>query len=144
MKQDQKQPHLKRIYHKAESGFEKLTSLATMILGNSITFLFALCLVLFWWMNNLTNRPNIHEIIGDIIFGLTFLCLFIIQKSFNRFSAGLHLKVNELVSATENAKNTVMNAEVKTELEIIELAKEYIDLASQLAEENESKPKGDV
>ena len=144
MKQDQKQPHFKRIYHKAESGFEKLTSLATMILGNSITFLFALCLVLFWWMNNLTNHPSIHEIIGDIIFGLTFLCLFIIQKSFNRFSAGLHLKVNELVSATENAKNTVMNAEVKTELEIIELAKEYTDLASQLAEENESKPQEEV
>jgi low affinity Fe/Cu permease len=134
-----KHPPIKRMYHHAESGFEKLTSLATMILGNSITFLMALCLVLFWWMNNLTNHPNIHEIIGDIIFGSTFLSLFIIQKSFNRFSAGLHLKINELVAASENARNAVMNADVKSELEIIELAKEYIDLAAQMAEENEPK-----
>jgi len=144
MTPEQKHPPIKRMYHHAESGFEKLTSFATMILGNSITFLFALCLVLFWWMNNLTNHPSIHEIIGDIIFGSTFLCLFIIQKSFNRFAAGLHLKINELVSATENAKNTVMNADVKTELEIIELAKEYIDLATQMAEENEPKPEEEV
>ena len=37
-----------------------------------------------------------------------------------------------------------MNADVKSELEIIELAKEYIDLAEQMAEENESKPEPEV
>ncbi|WP_309641160.1 low affinity iron permease family protein [Flavobacterium sp.] len=132
---------MKIIYRHAETGFEKLTSIATVILGNSITFIFAFCLVLFWWINNyLTNTPNIHEIIGDIIFGSTFLSLFIIQKSFNRFSAGLHLKVNELVAASDNARNTVMNVDVKTEHEIIELTKEYIDLAEQIEEDNDHVP----
>jgi len=38
-----------------------------------------------------------------------------------------------------------MNAEIKTELEIIELAKEYSDLAEQLDKEiQEQLPKDDV
>ena len=129
---------MKIIYRHAETGFEKLTSIATVILGNSITFIFAFCMVLFWWINNyLYHNPGIHEIIGDIIFGSTFLSLFIIQKSFNRFSAALHLKINELVAANDNARNAVMNVDVKTEHEIIELSKEYIDLAEQIEEDEE-------
>jgi low affinity Fe/Cu permease len=126
-----------KIYSHLEQVFEKLTSTATTILGNSITFIFALCLVLWWWINNLFTTQDLHQIIGDIIFGITFLSLFIIQKSFNRFSASLHLKVNELVSSHETASNAVMNAEVKTEREITELSKEYSELAEKIRELDE-------
>ena len=129
---------MKNIYIGAEHLFEKLTSLATTILGNSITFIVALCLVLFWWTNNIFTTRDVHQIIGDIIFGVTFLSLFIIQKSFNRFSGSLHLKLNELVASTETARNTVMNAEVKTEREITELSKEYTELAEQIEEIEDS------
>lgn len=117
-----------------EHVFEKLTSTVTTILGNSITFVFALFLVLAWWVNNLFTTRDVHQIIGDIIFGITFLSLFIIQKSFNRFSGSLHLKVNELVSSHETASNAVMNAEIKTEREITELSKEYSELAEKIEE----------
>jgi low affinity Fe/Cu permease len=117
-----------------EHVFEKLTSTATTILGNSITFVFALCLVIAWWINNLFTTRDVHQIIGDIIFGITFLSLFIIQKSFNRFSGSLHLKVNELVSSHETASNAVMNAEIKSEREITELSKEYSELAEKIEE----------
>jgi low affinity Fe/Cu permease len=92
----------------------------------------ALFLVLFWWANNLFTTHDVHQILGDIIFGTTFLSLFIIQKSFNRFSASLHLKVNELISSHEPANNSVINAEIKTEREISELSKEYAELAAKL------------
>ena len=68
-----------------------------------------------------------HQNIGDFIFGTTFLSLFIIQKSFNKYSALLHLKVNELISSHETANNSVMDTNEKTEKEITELAKEYIE-----------------
>lgn len=123
---------MKNIYISVEHLFEKLTSLVTTILGNSITFIVALALVLFWWTNNIFTTRDLHQIIGDIIFGITFLSLFIIQKSFNRFSGSLHLKLNELVSSNETARNTVMNAEEKTEREITELSKEYTELAEQI------------
>ena len=128
-----------KIYRKTETLFEKLTSIATIILGNSITFILALIMVVFWWINNLFNHPDIHIIIGDIIFGITFLSLFIIQKSFNRFSGSLHLKVNELISSHEQASNKVINAEVKSELEINELSKEYTELAEQIKELEDDK-----
>lgn len=120
------------IYGLMEKIFERLVSIVTSILGNSITFILAFCLVIFWWANNLFTTNDIHQIIGDIIFGTTFLSLFIIQKSFNRFSGSLHLKVNELVSSHEPANNSVINAEEKTEREITELSKEYAELADQV------------
>lgn len=122
-----------KIYGFTERIFERLVSVATIILGNAITFIFAVGLVLFWWINNLFTTRDIHQIVGDIIFGTTFLSLFIIQKSFNRFSASLHLKINELISSHEPANNSVINAEIKTEREITELVKEYTELAEQVA-----------
>lgn len=130
---------MKKIYSYLEHLFEKLTSTATIILGNPITFIVALCLVLWWWINNLFTTRDVHQIIGDIIFGITFLSLFIIQKSFNRFSASLHLKVNELVSSHETASNAVLNADEKTEREITELSKEYSELAEQIKELGEQE-----
>jgi low affinity Fe/Cu permease len=125
---------MNKMYSFTEGVFEKLVSLATSILGNSITFILALCLVLFWWINNFFTSWDAHEIIGDIIFGTTFLSMFIIQKSFNKFSGSLHLKVNELVSSHETAKNSVINAEEKTEREITKLSKEYAELAEEVKE----------
>lgn len=110
-----------------ERHFEKLVSLATTILGNSITFMLACILVFFWWISTLLSSNNLHQNIGDFIFGTTFLSLFIIQKSFNRYSALIHLKINELISSHEKANNSVMNTNLKTEQEIIELSKEYIE-----------------
>jgi low affinity Fe/Cu permease len=114
------------MYLKIELIFERLTSIATRILGNSITFIMAFILVVFWWSTNLFTSNNMHQNIGDIIFGTTFLSLFVIQKSFNRYSALIHLKVNELISSHESANNSVMNTGEKTEQEIRELSKEYI------------------
>ena len=104
-----------KIYRATEIIFEKLVSLAMVILGNSITFIVALALVLVWWINNLLEKADAHQTIGDVILGITFLSLFIIQKSFNKFSASLHLKVNELVSSHESASNSVINVEDKTD-----------------------------
>ena len=118
---------MKEIYCKMERHFEKLVSFATTILGNSITFMLACILVFFWWISTLLSSNNLHQNIGDFIFGTTFLSLFIIQKSFNRYSALIHLKINELISSHANANNSVMNTNLKTEQEIIELSKEYIE-----------------
>jgi low affinity Fe/Cu permease len=125
---------MKNIYRHTERGFEKLTSIATAILGNSITFIIALGTVIFWLTNKRFYTQDIHSAIGDVILGVTFLYLFIIQKSFIHFSASLHLKVNELVASHKAASNAVMNAEEKTEEEIAELSKEYTDLAEQIKE----------
>ena len=119
---------MKIIYSHTETFFEKLSSVASAILGNSITFIIALGTVIFWLSNKQFYTQDIHHCIGDVILGITFLSLFIIQKAFNRFSASLHLKLNELVASHEPASNLVINSENKTEKEINELSKEYTEL----------------
>jgi low affinity Fe/Cu permease len=131
---------MKNIYRHTENGFEKLASIAIAVLGNSITFIIALCTVLFWLGNKEFYMQDIHNIIGDIILGIAFLSLFIIQKSFNRFSASMHIKLNELVASHEPANNKVINAEGKTEYEITELSKEYAGLAEMAKEVDEPTP----
>jgi low affinity Fe/Cu permease len=129
---------MKNIYRQSERGFEKLASVAIAALGNSITFIAAIFLVIFWLTNKKFYTQDIHNCIGDIILGIAFLSLFIIQKSFNRFSASVHLKVNELLASHEPAKNAVINIESKTEHEIVELSKEYAQLAEELQSEADS------
>lgn len=123
-----------RIHEHTELFFERLTCTATIVLGNSVTFIFAFCLVLFWFTNKSFITQDIHAIIGDVILSITFLSLFIIQKSFNKFSSSLHLKINELVSSNESANNAVIDMETKTESEITEFSKEYTELAKQVHE----------
>lgn len=127
---------MKNIYRYLERGFEKLTSLAIVILGNSITFIVALFTVIFWLSDKQFYIQDIHYFIGDVILGVAFLSLFIIQKSFNRFSALLHLKVNELVASDEYASNVVINAGEKSEHEITLLTKEYVELTVQEEEKS--------
>ena len=131
---------MKKLYKRTESGFEKLVSVAIAILGNSITFIIAFCMVIFWLSNKRFYNQDIHNSIGDVILGIAFLSLFIIQKSFNRFSASLHLKVNELLKSHDPANNAVINAEEKSEHDLIELSKEYAQLADQAKENKNEKP----
>lgn len=135
---------MKSAYRSIERLFEKLTSIATRILGNSISFIIAFILVAFWWATNLFTSDDSHQNIGDIIFGITFLSLFVIQKSFNRYSALVHLKINELISSHEPANNSVMNTAEKTEQEIRDLSKEYLEeelevLIEEIALENKKE-----
>lgn len=128
-------------YWNVEKGFEKVAAVATVVLGNSIAFIVALVFIIIFWFGKGYFAPAVSETLRDIIHGITFLSLFIIQKSFNRFSASLHLKVNELVSSHILADNLVINAEAKTEYEINELSKEYTELAEKAKEEADAKTK---
>jgi len=130
---------MKNIYRHTENGFEKLASIAIAILGNSITFIVALCTVIFWLTNKQFYVQDIHACISDVLLGIAFLSLFIIQKSFNRFSGSLHLKVNELVASHEPASNAMIGVENKTENEIIELAREHVELIELVRKEKEEE-----
>ena len=122
-------------YQKLDQSFEKTTSVFTKILGNPITFLLATLLIIFWLGNIDYQTQTINDIIRDYVYGVSFLTLFIIQKSFNHFSASLNLKINELIATNAAANNEILNIESKTEQEIFELQKEYTDLANKHKEQ---------
>ncbi|WP_462220477.1 low affinity iron permease family protein [Ferruginibacter sp.] len=124
------------LYRSIEKIFEKLTAAATVVLGNSITFILALSTVIYWLTNKQYNAQNFQESLRDIILSVTFLSFFIIQKSFNRFSALLHFKINELIASHEHANNAVILAEEKTEHEINSLSKKHAEENGEIVDEN--------
>ncbi len=132
---------MQKLYRSLESRFDKLTSLVLSILGNSITFVIALVTVGYWLSQEEFYKQDLHECIGDVFLAITFLAFFMIQKWFNHFSAALHLKLNELVSSHDNASNSVINIEHKTEEEIKEIAKEYVEMVQLMQEDTTDEDK---
>ena len=123
---------MKYLYKSFENIFERFSLSATRVLGNSITFSIALILVIRYFTDPKVYTKPRNELIMDAIFSITFLSIFIIQKSVNRFSAALHLKMNELVASHDTASNRIINVEEKTEEEIRELGKHYSAMAEKV------------
>ena len=113
------------IHSYIERGFDRLAGTVIRVLGNSITFIIALCMVIYWITSEEFLAQNLHGILRDSFLAVTFLSFFIVQKAVNRYSAALHIKLNELVASHDKASNKVVNIEGKTEEEIREIAKEY-------------------
>jgi len=130
---------MKKYYTQLEWGFERLATIFIAVLGNSITFVIALGVVIFWLFNKQFYSQGIHDALRDVISGISFLCLFILQKAFNRFTATMHLKLNELVSSHEPARNDVIHLEDKSEHEIKELTKEISNQALKAADDQKAK-----
>lgn len=122
---------MKIVYKAIEHGFEKLTDTALKVYGNSITFLIAFILVVVYLADRRFYQEDFHDAIRDIILCITFLSFFIIQKAFNKYTAAINLKMNELIATHENASNELVSIENKTEAELKELSKEYEQLTAQ-------------
>lgn len=129
---------MKSLYKTLERIFEIFSGTAIKIFGNSITFIIAVILVIIYLTSQKVYQQNFHDMVYDIILCVTFLGFFIIQKSFNKYSAALHLKMNELVAAHEKASNRMVDIENKTEEELRELGKHYSTLAAK-AEDSQDK-----
>jgi low affinity Fe/Cu permease len=56
---------------------------------------------------------------------ITFLMVFLIQRSQNKDSLAIHLKLNEIVAALEGASNRLINVEDLTEQEVLTLRRHY-------------------
>lgn len=128
---------MKNVYRSIEMLFEKLSMLVTRILGNSITFLLALVLVIIYFSDAKVYEQPRSTIIMNVIFAITFLSLFIIQKTMNHFSKALHIKMNELVASHGDASNLLINVEDKTEEELHELSKHFSKLAKDAQTSNQ-------
>ena len=66
---------------------------------------------------------------------VTFLMVFLIQRTQNKDALAIHVKLNELVAAVKGASNRVVDIEALTESELKELEKHYAELARLAREE---------
>lgn len=66
---------------------------------------------------------------------VTFLMVFLIQRTQNKDSLALHLKLNEIVACLEGASNRLVNVEDLTEAEVRELHDRYQEVSARAQHE---------
>ena len=114
-----------------ENYLEKLSSKVACVAGTSTAFIVAVSLVLIW----IISGPFFHYsntwqlVINTCTTIVTFLMVFLIQRSQNKESMAVNLKLNELVAAHAQASNRLVSVEDLTEEELKVLHKFYANIA---------------
>jgi low affinity Fe/Cu permease len=126
---------MKVFYKKTEEAFESFSGSAVRLFSNPFTFIIAIILVILYLGNKPLLKQSFHDNIYDFILCFTFLGFFIIQKALSKYNAALNLKINELLSAHEQASNRMVNIEKKSATELEELNKHYHEIGDKAEKE---------
>ncbi|MDN3583460.1 low affinity iron permease family protein [Mucilaginibacter flavus] len=124
---------------KKSNFFERFSNWATAATGSSAAFFIAIGTIVVW----LITGPVFHYsdtwqlIINTGTTIVTFLMVFLIQKSQNKDSKAIHLKLNELLASHEGTSNRMVNIEDLTEEELDHLYKFYRQLSNLAEKEND-------
>jgi low affinity Fe/Cu permease len=106
---------------------ERLATVVARWTGSTSAFSLALTIILVWGFTGpLFRFSDTWQLVintGTTI--VTFLMVFLIQRSQNKDSLAIHLKLNELVAAVEGASNRLIDVESLTEDELNVLHRYY-------------------
>jgi len=123
---------------KKKNLFEQFANWATNATGSSAAFIIAIVIIIVWLVTGpLFKYSDTWQLVintGTTI--VTFLMVFLIQKTQNKDSKAIHLKLNELLASHEGASNRMVDIEDLTEEELDQLHKFYVQL-SGLAEKED-------
>lgn len=126
------------IRKKKKNLFERFANWATVATGSSGAFIIAFAIIIIWGVTGpVFHYSDTWQLVintGTTI--VTFLMVFLIQKSQNKDSKAIHLKLNELLASHQGASNRMVDIEDITEKELDQLHKFYVEL-SELAEEED-------
>lgn len=121
-----------------DSFFEKMATAITCWTGSSPAFGIAFAVIIIWGITGpIFKYSDTWQLVintGTTI--ITFLMVFLIQKSQNKDSKAIQLKLNELIAASRHASNRMVDIEDLTEAELDVLHKYYQRL-SDISEEDE-------
>src|ERR1700710_1328692 len=118
--------------------FELLAAKVTAATGSTPAILIAFFIVIVWGLSGpmFHYSENWQLVINTGTTIVTFLMVFLIQKTQNKDSKAIHLKLNELLASHQGASNRMVDIEDLTEKELDQLHKFYVQL-SGLAEEED-------
>lgn len=116
---------------------EQISATVTQWAGSTTAFAGAAGVVVIWVaLGPVFRYSDTWQLVintGTTI--VTFLMVFLIQRSQNKDSLAIHMKLNELVAALEGASNRLIDVESLSERELITLHKHFSTLAKLAAEE---------
>ncbi|MXV15859.1 low affinity iron permease family protein [Hufsiella ginkgonis] len=119
--------------------FERFSNAATQATGSSGAFIAAVSVIVVWALTGpIFNYSDVWQLMintGTTI--ITFLMVFLIQKSQNKDSKAIHLKLNEVIAAQQGASNRMVDLEDLSEEELDQLHKFYAKLAQLAKKDND-------
>jgi len=112
--------------------FERFSMMVTRATGSTAAIIIAFGIVIIWAFSGyyFHYSDNWQLVINTGTTIVTFLMVFLIQKSQNKDSLAIQLKLNELVAAHEFASNRLVNIENISEDELKVIQKYYSQLSS--------------
>lgn len=124
-----------------QNWFELFASKATRMTGSNMAFILA-CVVIVAWLATgpLFGFSDTWQLVintGTTI--ITFLMVFLIQKTQNKDALALQIKLNELVAASADASNRIVSIEDLSEEELVRLNAYYTKLAELTRKEKDPK-----
>jgi low affinity Fe/Cu permease len=113
---------------------ERLAQAATRWTGSTAAFLLATVAVLVWATSGPIFRwSDTWQLVMNTTSSIvTFLLVFLIQRSQNKDALAIHLKLNEIIAALEGASKSVVNVEDLSEIELQRLKERYQRLVSDI------------
>jgi low affinity Fe/Cu permease len=127
---------------KGVSGFfERFAGRVVYATGSVWAFIVAMAVIIIWAVTGpVFGFSDTWQLVintGTTI--VTFLMVFVIQKSQNKDSKSVQLKLNELIAANKAASNRLIVAEDLTEEELDVLHKYYCKLAEETKKRIDTK-----
>jgi low affinity Fe/Cu permease len=123
---------VKKTSNKLGQLLERFSLMATEATGTSAAFILALLVIIVWLISGpLFQFSDTWQLVintGTTI--VTFLMVFLIQRSQNKDALAIHLKLNEIVAALEGSSNRLIDVEDLTEDEINTLHNHFKRLAT--------------
>jgi len=117
---------------------ERLSQSVSQQTGTSKAFLIAMSVVIVWaLLGPVFHFSDTWQLVintGTTI--VTFLMVFLIQRSQNKEARALELKLDEIVAALEGASNRLIDVEDLSESELDVLRKHYQELAALAKKDN--------
>jgi low affinity Fe/Cu permease len=121
---------------------ERSATHVTRWTGSTSAFTLACGIILIWALTGplFQYSDTWQLVINTGTSMVTFLMVFLIQRSQNKDSLALHLKLNEIVAAVEGASNRLIDVESLTEEELTVLRRHYAKL-TQMAKRDSTLTK---
>ena len=111
---------------------ERFATAVTRWSGSTSAFSLAVAIILVWLLSGpvFAYSDTWQLVINTATTIVTFLMVFLIQRSQNKDSLAVHLKLNELVAAMNGASNRLIDVESLTEEDLKVLHRHFSKLAA--------------
>lgn len=130
---------MRRRHGSVSDRFEALSEAVTRWTGSTSAFASAVGIILVWGMlGPVFGYSDTWQLVintGTTV--VTFLMVFLIQRTQNKDALAIHLKLNELVAALEGASNRLIEVEDLSEHELMVLRRHYHELVKLARNETE-------